>query len=212
VDAPTTNVLPPAKKLSPQQVAHAVEARRAVRKEEWQMQERLARLLNHYLDPRISFHVSLENKPLSLLSGLFGKRRNILPGMPDVMVLQARRGGLTRIVFVELKSRRGIASPAQRTTRDQMVPANARWWLARSPEAALAALKWSGIKFRCEWRHPRLPAWQGPFENPRARLPQHPAVAKERREARARWRTRQREREAAKLAAARGDAGGDIAA
>jgi hypothetical protein len=45
--------------------------------------------------------------------------------------------------------------------------------------------------------------WEGPFENPHARLPQYPEVAAERAAAQQRYRERRREREAAQLAAQR---------
>ncbi len=55
--------------------------------------------------------------------------------------------------------------------------------------------------------------WEGPFENPHARLAQHPRVAAERVAARKRWRLRQtnRARETALAGEHDDDAGGDIA-
>jgi hypothetical protein len=56
---------------------------------------------------------------------------------------------------------------------------------------------------------PRLKPWEGPFADPRRRLPQAPDVAAQRRAARRRWRMRARAREAAKLAMERDNAAGD---
>jgi hypothetical protein len=181
-----------ARKMTPEQIAFAVERRRACRKEEWQMQEQLTHLLNRHLDPATSFFCSLENKPLTMLSGLFGKRRGILRGMPDVMVIQARGDGLVRTVFIELKAKAGIASRSQKEICNRMLPVGIQWWLARSPRAALAALQRSDIAFRREWKEPLLGKWEGPFCDPTMRLPQHPKVAAQRRAARRRWRERQR--------------------
>ena len=116
-------------------------------------------------------------------------------------------------IFVEIKSRAGVASKAQKQICAKLKLAGADWYLARSARAALMALNLSGVVFRRKWKPPRLKPWEGPFADPTLRLPQAPDVAARRRAARRRWRTRQRVREAAKLAAARDDvAGGDIAA
>ena len=150
----------------------AVQRRRESRQDEGRIQERLTHLLNRYLDPATSFWCSLENKPLSMLSALYGRRRGILAGMPDLLVIQARGDGLVRVACVELKSRAGVASQSQKEVRNRMLPVGIAWWLARSPRAALAALRRSDIAFRREWKEPQLAKWEGPFENPHARLPQ----------------------------------------
>jgi hypothetical protein len=180
----------------------AVQRRRESRRDEFRIQERLTHLLNRHLDPATSFWCSLENRPLSMLSGLYGRRRGIVAGMPDLVVIQARGDGLVRVACVELKSRAGVASQSQKEVRDRMLSVGIAWWLARSPRAALAALRRSDIAFRREWKEPQLAKWEGPFENPHARLPQHPRVAAERAAARKRWRERQRIRDAAQRAAA----------
>lgn len=194
----------PARTMTPAQVALAVERRRAARREEFDMQERLARLLDRYLDRANTFWCSLENKPLSIMSGLFGKRRGIVSGMPDVLVIQARRGGLVRVVCIELKAKAGIASASQKEIRNRMMPVGIAWWLARTPAAALAALRRSGIAFKHAWQEPDLPAWAGPFADPSQPLPMHPQVRAERRAAHRRWKADKREREAAMLAARSG--------
>ena len=53
----------------------AVRRRRESRREESTEHIKLAALLDKYLDPSCTFWTSLENKPLSMLSGLFQKRR-----------------------------------------------------------------------------------------------------------------------------------------
>jgi hypothetical protein len=116
-------------------------------------------------------------------------------------------------IFVELKSRAGIAMKTQKQIRLEMLPAGAVWYMARSARAAMMALHLSGVVFRRPWKPPRLKPWEGPFGDPNERLPQAPDVAARRRAARRRSRERQRACKAAKLAADRGDAaGGDIAA
>ena len=186
----------------------AVQRRRESRREEWTEQTKLAGMLSKYLDPACTFWTSLENKPLSRLGGLFQKRRGVRSGLPDVLVIFRQKP-----IFVELKSRAGVASKSQRQVRVELLPAGATWWMARSARAAMMALHLSGVVFRRRWRPPSLRPWEGPFADPTQRLPQAPDVAARRRAARRRWRVRQRVREAAKLAAACDDAaGGDIAA
>jgi hypothetical protein len=118
----------------------------------------------------------------------------------------------TIVIFIELKSRRGLASKAQKQVRLEMLPVGAKWWMARSARAAMMALCLSGVVFRREWKPSRLEPWEGPFADPTQRLPRHPKVADERREAKRRSRERQRARRAAKLAAERDDASRDVIA
>jgi hypothetical protein len=53
-------------------------------------------------------------------------------------------------IFVELKSRCGVASEAQKQVRTTMLPVGAKWWTARSARAAMMALVRSGVVFRYE--------------------------------------------------------------
>jgi hypothetical protein len=112
-------------------------------------------------------------------------------GLPDLLIIW--RG---EIVFIELKSRRGIASKVQRQVHDELLAAGVKWWwLAGTPRACLLALHHSGVPL-INWRPPRTTEeWEGPFENPHARLPSHPVVAAERAAARKRCRERKRARE-----------------
>jgi hypothetical protein len=178
----------------------AVRRRRESRREERDEQIKLSGLLARYLDPACTFWTSLENKPISAVSGMYQKRRGVRSGLPDVLVLYRRKPSPrcpTRVVFVELKSRRGIATKAQKQIRAEMLPAGATWWLARSARAALMALRRSGVVFRQRWEPPRFERWEGPFADPTRRLPQAPDVAAERNAATRRRRATQGLREAA---------------
>jgi hypothetical protein len=129
----------------------AVRRRRESRREEWTAHIKLAELLEQYLDRSCTFFTLLENKPLSMLSGIFQKRRGVRSGLPDVLVIF--RG---KPIFLELKSRRGLASKAQKQIRTEMLPAGAVWWMTRSARAAMMALHLSGVVFRRKWEPPRL--------------------------------------------------------
>jgi hypothetical protein len=109
----------------------AVRRRRESRREEWHEHIALAAWLNKYLDPACTFWTSLENKPISMLSGMFQKRRGVRSGLPDVMVLLRHAGG-TLVIFIELKSHRGKVSRVQKQVRAEMLPTGAVWWMARS--------------------------------------------------------------------------------
>jgi hypothetical protein len=191
----------------------AVQRRRKSRREEWNEQTSLAEMLEEFLDPACTFWTSLENKPLSPLSGIFQKRRGIRSGLPDVLLIFQQKLGRILIVFVELKSQAGVATKAQKQLRLELLRAGAVWWMARSARAALMAFHLSGVVFRRRWEPPQLKPWEGPFPDPNERLPQAPEVAAQRRAARQRSRKRQRACKAAKLAAERDDAAGaDVAA
>jgi len=163
--------------------------RRKYRRQEWIEQMKLAQLLAKYLDPATTFWTSLENKPSSRLNGVLQKKRGVRSGLPDVMVVFSRRP-----VFVEVKSRAGIASKAQKQVRDELLTAGCEWWMCRSARAALTALRRSGVEFRRPWKPSKLRAWEGPFADPTKRLPQAPDVAAHRREVTRRWRERMRAR------------------
>lgn len=61
------------------------------RREEWHDQEQLAELLEIHLDRSGAWSTSLENKPMSRVSGVFYKRRGVRSGLPDVLVLYRRK-------------------------------------------------------------------------------------------------------------------------
>src|SRR5215813_4058984 len=121
------------------------------------------------------------------------KMRGVRRGLPDVLVIY-RDGARLCVIFLELKSRRGVASKAQKQIRLELLPSGATWWMARSARAALMALHLEGVIFRRKWKPPRLKPWEGPFADPTQRLPQAPDVAAERAAARKRWRLRQANR------------------
>jgi hypothetical protein len=102
-----TKVVTAAKHMTDNEAAgsFATQRRRESRREEWSEQTKLARLLTKYFDPTCTFWTSLENKPLSQLSGTFQKRRGVRSGLPDVLVIFCQKP-----IFVELKSRAGIAT------------------------------------------------------------------------------------------------------
>jgi hypothetical protein len=162
--------------------------RRKYRREEWAAQTTLARLLTKYLDPSTTFWTAVENQPRSLLSGLLQRRRGVRSGLPDTMIVYRQRS-----IFIEMKSRAGIASKAQKRVRAELVAAGAQWWMARSAVAALVALHRSGVEFRRPWKPPaNLRPWEGPFTGEEKRLPRHPLVRERQREANRRWREKRR--------------------
>ena len=162
----------------------AKRGRRQARREEWGTQTRLAALLQHYLDPSTAFWSALENQPRTRLAGILQRRRGTRAGLPDLIVICGRPP-----VFVEVKSRAGIASKAQKQVRQELVAVGCHWWMARSARAALAALHRSGVPFRRQWTAPELEPWEGPFDDVK-RVPRHPAVAARHREYARRWRER----------------------
>jgi hypothetical protein len=191
----------------------AVGRRRESARQEWTEHIRLAKLLDEYLDASRTFWTSLENKPRTAKSGLFQKRRGVRSGLPDVLVMHRGNSG-TIVIFIELKSPRGRVSAVQQQVREEMLPAGVRWYMARSAQAGLTCLYREGVPFCKAWTPCALEPWEGPFSEPR-RLPAHPKVRAERREAKRRYRLRKemRAREAAKLTPRRNDdAGDDIAA
>jgi len=170
---------------------YAAQQRRQSQREEFAMQSEFAALLSEYVDPAAVRHTSLENRPLSRLSGYLQKKRGVRAGLPDVLVLVKRTHNRTSVITVELKSRRGVLSKVQRQIAAEWEAVGAKCWVARSPSAALTALYRSRVPFRRQWTPPRLAKWEGPFRACAKRLPQHPRVAAERRAARKRWLARQ---------------------
>jgi hypothetical protein len=77
------------------------------------------------------------------------KRRGVRNGLPDVLVLYRHDTSIV-VIFIELKSRRGVASKAQKQVRTELLPAGAAWWMARSARAALMALHLSGVVFQAQ--------------------------------------------------------------
>jgi hypothetical protein len=174
----------------------AVRHRRESRREEFILQARLSELLDAYLDPAV-FWTSLENKPLSRRSGYLQRLRGCKSGLADLLVIFQQKPGRLRVVFVELKSRRGVVSKVQKQRRLEILAAGGDWWLARSSRAALVGLHRAGVPFRRRWKPPKLQIWEGPFSSLTPPPPLAPEVVAERRAAKQRWRAQQRERRAA---------------
>ena len=89
----------------------AVQRQRLSRREEFAAQVRLTAMLAEDLDATCTYWTSLENKPRSPMGGVFQRMRGCRPGVPDLVVIQQQPESVL-IVFVELKSRRGVASKA----------------------------------------------------------------------------------------------------
>jgi hypothetical protein len=162
-------------------------------RQEFAEQARLVAKLQELLDPGVAFFTALENRPRSLLAGLFQKRLGCRAGMPDLMSVVSGRPP----VFIEMKSKRGVPSPVQRRVFADLRAKGADVYVARSVGAAVEALRRSDVPFRRPWQPPQpLADWEGQFimTDPNQRLPQEPVVAAQRREAQRRWRERQRPR------------------
>jgi hypothetical protein len=182
--------------------AKSLARRREARREEFAEQSELARLLSAHLNPQTTFWTGLENRATSRLSGFLQKRRGIRSGLPDFVVLHlVKRTKRTIPVFLELKSKRGVVTRAQKVVRAELLPVGAKWLLVRTARAGLVALRRSRVTFQRKWRPPKLKVWEGPFDTAQ-HLPLPPEVVAERREAKRRWRERQRARNAAQHAAA----------
>jgi hypothetical protein len=165
----------------------------ARRREEWQEQKKLARLLDKWLD---AWWTATDPVAGSAFSGAVRRARGVKPGTPDELILY--RG---KLIGIELKSRSGRCTPAQRAEREAILRAGGQWWVCRSANAAMWALYKSGVRFRTivhedgtieHWRSPRLPAWEVPRRDPAERRPLAPEVAAQRREDQRRYRERQK--------------------
>jgi hypothetical protein len=168
-----------------------------IRREEWQEQKRLARLLDKWLDA----WTATDPVAGSAFSGAVRRARGVKPGTPDDLILY--RG---KLIGIELKSRSGRCTPAQRAEREKILRAGGQWWVCRTARSAMWALYKSGVRFRTivhedgmieRWQSPRLPAWELPRRDPAERRPLAPDVAARRRVEQRAWRERQRERKAA---------------
>jgi len=139
----------------------AVRGRRRARLQEWRTQTVVARMLKRCL-PKGCFYTALENAPRNALAGMMAKQRGTRSGLPDWLIIWC--GG---VVCVELKSHAGIASPAQREIRDELLAAGVKhWWLCRTARAVLLALHCSGIPLRSYTPPDELDDWEGPFADP----------------------------------------------
>ena len=177
---------------------------------EWREQVRLAGLLDKWLDDTCSFATATDPVTSSALSGWLRRRRGVKAGTPDTLIWH--RG---KSITIEMKSRGGRCSPAQRAVRSALIRSGVQWWVCKSAHAAMWALKESGVKFRLfvrsdgaveRWRQPALEPWEVPRRDPSERRPMHPRTAAQRREAARRRRERQRALKAAQATMERADA------
>jgi hypothetical protein len=105
--------------------------------------------------PATTFWTPLENKPSSRLNGVLQKKRGVRSGLPDTIVIFRQPP-----IFVEVKSRAGIASKAQKQVREELVAAGAMWWLVRSARGADGVASLRGL-FRRPWKPPLLGRGKG---------------------------------------------------
>jgi hypothetical protein len=117
----------------------AARQRRESRSEEWREHIRHTERPVRHLDPACTFWTSLENKPISAVTGMFQKMRGVRSGLPDVMVIHRCVADLAAI-FVELKSRRGKASKAQMKLREDIRAVEVKRCMARGARAAMVAV------------------------------------------------------------------------
>src|SRR5262245_18945977 len=82
------------------------------RREEWQEQKKLARLLDKWLDPACTFWTATDPVASSAFSGAIRKQRGVKPDTPEHLILH--RG---KLVTIEMKSRQGRCRASQREAR-----------------------------------------------------------------------------------------------
>jgi len=160
-------------------------------------QVRLARLLDRWIDPATTFWTATDPMTTSPLAGFMRKKRGVKAGVPDTLIWHRRRS-----VAIELKGRGGRCNPAQREVRAALLRAGCQWWVCNSADAAMWALKKSGVMFRTfvrsdgsieRWRQPKLADWEHPRRDPSEPRPMHPVIRAERRNAARRRRAWARE-------------------
>jgi hypothetical protein len=196
----------------PEATSLPAQRRREARQWEWAEQTALAAQLAELLDPAGVFWTAVDNQPWSKVAGILRKRRGCRSGTPDLLILNKGK-----LIGLEMKSRIGRMSRAQKEVRLEILRAGGTWWLCRSARSALVALHRSGVRLRTyqnrRWTPPVLEPWEEPVADPEQPMVWHPEVLRQWRADKKQWRKRQRARETVKLAAERDDAtGGDIAA
>jgi hypothetical protein len=176
--------------------------RRRAQQWEWAEQTKLAARLAKMLDPACVFWTAVDNQPWSKVAGIMRKRRGCRSGTPDLLILHKGK-----LIGLEMKSRVGMVSSAQKEVRLEMLRAGGMWWMARTARAALVALHRSGVGLRTRagrrWKPPVvLKAWEQPVADPEQPMVWHPAVLRQRRADRARQQACQRARDAGQRAGA----------
>jgi hypothetical protein len=184
----------------PEATSIPAQRRRQARQWEWAEQAKLAARLRKMLDPARVFWTAVDNQPWSKVAGIMRKRRGCRSGTPDLLILHKGK-----LIGLEMKSRIGRVSRAQKEVRLEMLRAGGMWWMARTARAALVALHRSGVGLRTRagrrWNPPVLKPHEQPVADPEQPMVWHPAVLRQRRADRARQQARQRQR--ARIAAAR---------
>jgi hypothetical protein len=75
-------------------------------------------------------------------------------GPPDVLVSRGKP------IFMEPKSRAGVASKSRSQVRAELPSAGAERWMARGARATMMAVHLSGVVFRRKWKPPQLKPWK----------------------------------------------------
>jgi hypothetical protein len=153
------------------------------------VQTDLAAQLAELLDPARVFWTAVDNQPWSTVAGILRKRRGCRSGIPDLLVLFNGK-----LIGLELKSIAGRVSAAQKAVRLELLCAGGLWFCCRTARSALAALARSGVPFREAWTPPVLEPWEEPVADPEQPMVWHPAVLRQWREDKERWRVRAKAR------------------
>ena len=93
------------------------------RREEWLQQVELAAMLVKWADGATTWWSAIDTVPRSATNGAMRKLRGCKSGTPDTLVVH-----LGALVAVEMKSRAGKVSPAQRLVREGLLRAGVRDW------------------------------------------------------------------------------------
>jgi hypothetical protein len=147
------------------------------RREEWLQQVEFAAMLDRWRDSATTWWSAIDTVPRSATNGAMRKLRGCKSGTPDTFVLH-----LGALITVEMKSRVGKVSPAQRSVREELLRAGVLdWWVCRTARSAMWALAESGVRFRTivhedgtveHWQ--QLLPWEVPKRNPQERRPRAP--------------------------------------
>ena len=184
----------------PEVASLPAQRRRQARQFEWAEQTALVAQLREMLDHSV-FWMAVDNQPWSKAAGIRRKQRGCRAGAPDLLILH--KGAL---IGIEMKSRVGRVSWAQKEVRREMVRAGGSWFLCRTARSALAVLHRQGVPLRNRqgqlWRPPLLPAWEEPVSDLDQPMVWHPQVLRQWREDKERWRARAKARRAEALARA----------
>jgi hypothetical protein len=185
----------------PEATSLPAQRRRQARQWEWAEQSDLAARLAELLDPACVFWTAVDNQPWSKVAGILRKRRGCRSGTPDLLILHKGK-----LIGLEMKSRSGRVSRAQKEVRLEMLRAGGIWWLCRGARSGLVALHRSGVRLSTHagrrWKPPVLEPWEEPVADPELPMVWHPAVLRQWRADKERWRARRRVRDAAQRAAA----------